>query len=154
MNDIKLVQRLLKNSTLDPTTSCWIWNKSITKWGYGSINVGGKIELAHRVSYRTLNTPFDPQLCVCHACDNPACINPEHLWIGTNLDNVKDKVKKGRQGRAYKNRGQDSPQAKLSDNEILEIRASTLSQTALAKQYHTTQSNISQIVNRVRWTHI
>jgi HNH endonuclease len=153
MSTTKLIQRLLKNSTLNPLTGCWDWTKSVTKWGYGHINVNGKIKLAHRISYEAIH-PLPTHLCVLHKCDNPRCINPEHLFLGTNADNVRDKVSKGRQSKIGQSKGENHSLAKLSNNDVLFIRASSLPQKELAVQFNTTQSNISLIKNRVKWTHI
>ena len=152
--DLTLIQRLLKNSTIDDKTSCWNWNKSITKWGYGHIKVKGKVMLAHRISYEANKEPIPDGLCVLHKCDNPACINPDHLFLGTNADNVRDKVSKNRQSHTGQSKGERHSLAKLTEQDVLNIRASHLSQKQLAEQYNTTQPNISLIKNRVKWTHI
>jgi len=154
MNTLKLTQRLLRNSTLDPETGCWNWDNSKSRWGYGHINVAGKIKLAHRVSYATLNGAIPDGLCVLHRCDNPACINPEHLFLGTNADNVADKVKKNRQSLIGQGKGEKHTMSKLTNKDVLNIRASSLSQNKLAAMYHTTQSNISLIRSRAHWAHI
>jgi hypothetical protein len=81
---------------------CWIWAKSKNEWGYGTCgyNRGGvriTSQLAHRVAYEVFNGPIG-EMCVLHKCDNPACVNPWHLWLGTNYDNVLDRHSKGRSG--------------------------------------------------------
>lgn len=81
-------------------------------------------------------------------------VNPQHLFLGTNLDNIKDKVSKNRQGRAYKNRGINHPTAKLTEEDVKNIRNSPLPQKVLAEMYKTTQPNISLIKNKHNWTHI
>lgn len=75
---------------------CWIWKKSCFKAGYGAINVGGKITYAHRLSYEIFNGPIENGMFVMHVCDEPACINPGHLIVGSPLDNVQDMMAKGR----------------------------------------------------------
>lgn len=75
---------------------CWVWQKSLSKKGYGNLYFNRKTLKAHRESYRLFNGEFDNKLHVLHKCDNPSCVNPEHLFLGTNLDNVEDRVKKGR----------------------------------------------------------
>lgn len=154
METQKLVQRLLKNSTLDTDTQCWEWNKSKGKWGYGHINVKGKIELAHRVSYRTLVGEIISNNGVLHKCDNPACVNPDHLFTGTNKDNVLDKVRKNRQSRIGQGKGENHSLAKLTEQDVLNIRASGDKQESLAKKYNVTQSCISHIKNKKSWSHI
>lgn len=154
MNEVKLKARFHRNIEVDLSTHCWNWKKHRSKWGYGSINVAGKIQLAHRVAYELWKEKIPEGLCVLHHCDNPACVNPQHLFTGTNLDNIKDKVSKNRQGRAYKNRGTYHPGAKLTEQDVLNIRASSLPQSKLAELYSTTQSNISVIKNKRNWNHI
>jgi len=75
---------------------CWVWNGDIDKDGYGIIYAFSKRTKAHRFSYELFNGIIKNELCVCHSCDNPSCINPEHLWLGTSLENTKDCINKGR----------------------------------------------------------
>lgn len=77
---------------------CWLWTKGRMPFGYGAIVVNGKTKLAHRVSYEAHVGPIPSGLCVLHRCDVPPCVNPEHLFLGTQLDNMRDKIAKGRQG--------------------------------------------------------
>jgi hypothetical protein len=75
---------------------CWIWTAKLPRHGYGTFGLHGKSKLAHRVCYRNTRGPIPPGLDVLHSCDNPPCVNPAHLWLGTNADNVRDKMTKGR----------------------------------------------------------
>lgn len=75
---------------------CWIWEKSKARKGYGQFYIGKKALRAHRVSYLIFKGNIDTGLLVCHTCDNPSCVNPHHLWLGTNMQNSQDKIKKGR----------------------------------------------------------
>lgn len=149
--DIK--QRIQRHSVHDPTTGCWNWAKYKMKYGYGVIKVDGKSQLAHRISYLSFKGPLD-QLFVCHKCDNPSCVNPEHLFLGTNQDNINDKVAKNRQSKVGQAKGILHSLAKLTEADVLAIRQSTESQKKLAVQYNTTQSNISLIKNKHSWSHI
>lgn len=82
---------------VNKTDSCWIWQGAIIKSrGYGSFRIGKDIKRAHVASFLIYNGEIQKGMCVCHSCDNPSCVNPEHLWLGTHDDNMKDMVKKGR----------------------------------------------------------
>lgn len=75
---------------------CWLWNASRIKDGYGKFSVSGVYQQSHRISWQLTNGPIPDGLCVLHRCDNPPCVNPNHLFLGTNLDNVRDMFAKGR----------------------------------------------------------
>ena len=101
MYDCKIIDRF--NSKVDTagptqshmTTACHQWTAHTLK-GYGRLKVDAKMEGSHRVSYEIYRGPIPDGLCVLHSCDNPSCVNPDHLWLGTNQDNIDDKVAKGR----------------------------------------------------------
>lgn len=144
-----LVERFHKH--LGPTTDagCILWNGAVNKAGYGTL--GGP--LAHRVAYELSYGQIPHGMCVLHRCDNPPCVNHEHLFLGTHRDNVDDKVAKNRQ-----HKGEKMPQAKLTDSAVLEIRrlweSGSFTQQALANQFSVNRPAISKIVLRQRWKHI
>lgn len=86
----------LKNYPKRVKNGCWEWQKYKNEWGYGRLRHNGKKVLAHRASYEVFKGDFDKNLLVCHSCDNPSCVNPDHLFLGTNKDNVDDCISKGR----------------------------------------------------------
>lgn len=79
-----------------PFHTCWEWTAAKNEKGYGVFGVGKETDKASRLAYKLTKGPIPRGLFVLHSCDNPGCVNPDHLWLGTNLDNVKDMIKKGR----------------------------------------------------------
>lgn len=79
---------------------CWEWLGTKDKKGYGKFNIQAKCKFAHRASYAIANDETPDYKLVCHSCDNPSCVNPNHLWLGTHKQNCADKMKKGRYGEA------------------------------------------------------
>ena len=96
-SQLSLLQRLLNKIIVDDVTDCWLWQGGKNNLGYGMIRDENKMRTSHRVSYEEHNQVKIPKgMCVCHRCDNPACINPNHLWLGTRGDNMQDMITKGR----------------------------------------------------------
>jgi hypothetical protein len=93
-------------------SQCWVWTATKVSGGYGHFGVARKLFLAHRVSWMIANGPIPTGLLACHHCDNPSCVNPSHLFLGTSLDNARDKEKKGRgnQARGYANGAYTKPE--------------------------------------------
>lgn len=90
-----LSARLMASCIPIPEAGCWLWTASTAK-GYGQIRIGGKSTSTHRAAYEAFKGPIPTGLHVCHRCDTPICINPDHLFLGTPRDNAQDKVAKGR----------------------------------------------------------
>ena len=128
------------------TNTCWIWTAAISEGGYGVIQVAGKLVKAHRLSWHLHFGPFRDGLWVLHHCDNPRCVNPSHLFLGTPKDNMQDMMSKGR-GK--------NPNAKLTEAQVHEIReirkTDGRNQSVLAKQYGISQSAISRIIIGKTW---
>lgn len=136
------------------TEGCWLWSARKTKDGYGQIKIEGVAKLAHRISYLLNRGEISDGLLVCHSCDNPSCVRPDHLFLGTALDNTQDRIMKGRPGNVVSGVGREH---KLTDVQIVEIREHLKrgsSQRCIAKQYGVSQPLISYIKNLKKWDHV
>ena len=119
--------RLLSRVVVDQATGCWDWTGSKIKFGYGRIGVDDKTYSAHRLSYQVFRGEIPDGLCVCHKCDNPSCINPDHLFLGTHSENMIDAYRKGRVlppegGNAQYKKGHKAFNRVLPDNQVIEIK--------------------------------
>lgn len=148
--DEKVKSRLFAKVKITP--SCWWWTGAKRKKGYGMISVNGKTVSTHRLSYQIYFGEIDSGSLVCHKCDNPMCVNPDHLFLGTNADNVADKMAKNRQARGSRMGG-----AKLTESNIIDIRATyTKGRNGrncvyLASLYGVSPTTIWNIVNFKKW---
>jgi hypothetical protein len=133
---------------------CWYWTGSTNGKGYGNFQLDGKLIGSHKASYILYKGGINDGLLVCHTCDVPLCVNPHHLFLGTNKDNAQDKAKKG---RSHKMKGEDHPLSKLSTKDILEIRSlykNGVKSKELAKRYNTRMDHITDICRKKIWKHI
>lgn len=141
------------SSRVNKSSSCWIWNGSVDAYGYGQFNLDGKQYKSHRLSYQLYNGEIGEGLCVLHRCDNPPCVNPKHLFLGTVQDNIRDKVSKGRHPR-----GNNHGNSKLNENQVRMIRRlysdGTMNQYQLSGMFGVNQSVISRVIRRSLWGHI
>ena len=132
---------------------CWDWTGFRHPDGHGQCYLNGVPKYAHRFSWEMHNGPIPNGMCVCHKCDNPHCVNPDHLFLGTHEDNMYDAKAKGRLPF-----GMRHGMVALSDEDVLKIRSlysdGVLSQGKLAKRFGVSQTCISKIVTRKRWTHL
>jgi hypothetical protein len=148
-----IAERLRGKIFIDPQSNCWNWTGSKDSHGYGQINIRGLTRLCHRISYEIHIGKIKDQLHVLHKCDNRACVNPDHLFLGTNSDNVADKIAKGRQPRRpnIANRGSSNGWAKLSEKDVVSIQSSCDLQKNLAIRYGVSVAQISRIKSGKRW---
>lgn len=143
-------------ATADPER-CWMWMAGKYTQGYGSfgLNHPRRRYSAHRLSWEIFKGPIPEGMCVLHRCDVRACVNPDHLFLGTRADNMADMYAKGRGTR----HGSENPMALLTEPAVLQIRAACAAgrrgtQKEQAGIHGVSPVTISGIVNRSRWTHI
>lgn len=154
---IPVTDRFWRHVTAGAENECWLWQGATIK-GYGALRMQRSHSpgyvYAHRMSYEIHKGAIPADQHVCHSCDNPLCVNPNHLWVGTNRENVTDMDAKGRR---VTQRGETHPDAKLTEAQVLEIReraANGEKQRNLASEYSISESNISSIVTRRVWKHL
>jgi hypothetical protein len=140
------------------TDGCWLWAGATFFHGYGAISGGRKVGplRAHRVSWEIHFGPIPSGLRVLHHCDTPACVRPDHLFLGTQQDNLSDMAAKHR-GRRSGLPGTTNAQAKLTDEAVREARAARANGAtfdSLAHRYGVSQKAIMNAVNRVTWRHV
>ena len=126
---------------------CWIFTGRLNKQGYGTIKVGGKYGCphhVHRIVYEFYKGKILPGLLICHKCDVKACCNPDHLFMGTQKDNMQDMIKKGRQVKTF---GEKSGNHKLKKEQVDKIRVDNRKYLEIAKEYKVSKSTISGIKN-------
>ena len=135
---------------------CWEWNGPYWGRGYGRINFGGKGYYVHRLMWEMRHGEIPTGMQVCHHCDNPPCINPEHLFLGTPSENFIDAIKKGRVQMLppHSMPGENHPLVKLTSEQvkiIREERKSGVSAREIARRYNVSTGHIRQIVSGNRW---
>lgn len=148
------------------TDSCWNWTAGL-RYSYGIFSIKNKSFVAHRLSWMWTFGKIPKGLIVCHTCDNGKCVNPKHLFLGTQQDNVADRVKKGRTARGDKSgarlypesyQGEKNSAAKLKESDILKIRKmyfeDTYSKSTLAKMFNIDYSTLRRIAKKETWKHI
>lgn len=156
------------NRFVQRTDSCWVWTGSTWR-GYGQFGMNRRSYRAHRIAWLIAHGSWPSGVCVCHSCDNRACVNPDHLWLGTNADNVADRHAKGRDARNFgdrngarirpekMSRGTSNAAAKINSDAVRAIRYACnhgARQVDLAATYGVNQTTISAICRRKIWSHV
>ena len=133
-------------SEVDPKTGCWNWKGNINGNGYGRLTTDHKRVLAHRHAYQVTHGPFPPKLMICHTCDNPKCVNPDHLFVATNMDNVRDAMNKGRWPRST-----DKSNCGFTDEQVRSIRKDRRFLSRIAADYGVDESTVWRVRARVSY---
>ena len=158
--------------TPEPNSGCWLWTGATTAAGYGVVSKGPraaqKTYLAHRVAFECSNGAIPDGLVICHRCDVPGCVNPDHLFMGTPRDNTRDMMSKGRDAFGKNQNplrgddwhashdgtlpvGEEHPMAKLTEDAVRFIRASNLTGIELAEMFGVAPRTVSQARRGLTW---
>lgn len=142
-----MIARFMKKVVLDEESNCWVWTACKNSDGYGHFGVGpstpGK---AHRVSYELFRGPIPDGQMVCHKCDNPSCVNPEHLFLGSGQDNMDDRQAKGRTARGVRN-----GKSKITPEIARYIRRSPLSERKIARELGVHRGTVNAVRSGRTW---
>jgi len=161
MNE-SIISRFWSKVDISSPHECWEWTGAKGGNGYCYIYVEPKPMLAHRLSWIIHNGEIPEHdsfhgTCVCHHCDNPSCVNPAHLFLGTHKDNMKDRQNKGRSFIIPARSGEENGNSVLKESDVLAIRMWVelgYKQVRIAEAYRTSPKNVSRIVRRDTWRNI
>lgn len=149
---MSLLERFTAKYSIDAASGCWTWVAGTNGAGYGLIRPGGKAprELAHRISWILFKGPIHSDgsyhgICVLHRCDNTLCVNPEHLFLGTNADNIRDSQNKQRRGRKLTAEKVQNIMRRLSEGEAVR---------KLARENGVNRTTVKKIKARRYWKHM
>lgn len=152
--------------------ACWTWTGAVSRYAYGLLFIRKRYIRAHRVSYALHHGPIPDGYVIAHKCDNPSCVNPKHLWACTQMENIQDRNRKGRQDHGPnapqwtppeprgRIRGERAPRSRLTEEQVREIRrlykkgVRGHGYSSLAKKFGVHDYAIEMIVKRESWTHI
>ncbi len=150
-----IYERYASKIKVDHVTECWMWQAGIDKDGYGNMWVRGDARRVHRLSWELHVGPIPAGMFVCHKCDRPGCSNPQHLFLGTPADNMRDRDAKGRHRfKSPKLRGTMHGMSVLTEDIVRQIRSSSSSGAAMSRLFNVSQSTIASVRKRHTWSHV
>ena len=158
-NALNVQQRLMRHTEYNESSGCWEWFGS-KRNGYGRMIIGSRTDgtrksvSTHRISYELTYGEIPIGMEVCHKCDNPSCVNPSHLFLGTRQDNIDDRERKGRNNPP---KGEKHAKAKLTEADVLAIRTKRLQGVSfgkLAKEYGVCKKTIQDAVSGKHWSYL
>lgn len=144
----------IRRHSKETVSGCWEWQRGKTAYGYGAVRYDGRSTSAHRMSWLVCRGEIPAGQCVLHKCDNPPCVRPEHLFLGSTYDNNRDRAAKGRSAPL---RGETNGMAKLTADGVRLIRAMFtygFSQDEIGKLFRVPQGYVSHVVLRKVWAHV
>ncbi len=133
----------------EPNTGCWLWLGLLNPSGYGKFYIKPKYRGAHRVMWEQHNGEIPEGIFVLHRCDTPSCVNPSHLFLGTNKDNLLDASRKGRIAH-----GERAGKCKLTKEQVLKIRVDSRPNSQIATEYGVRSNQVSRIKCEKTWRHL
>lgn len=150
-----VIQRFEEKFVPEPNTGCWLWIRRCNKAGYGKFSINSNPVYAHRFSFEMYkhkipNTGNKLDTCICHTCDTPSCVNPNHLFLGTHRENMRDAIQKNRKG--YK--GEKHFGHRLTDIQVLLIRRDSRTLKEIAKDYNIHFGTVHSIKKIKTWKHL
>ena len=149
LNHDRIAARLSLYSIPEPNSGCWLWTANYDKGGYGRIKYKGRDIGAHRASWIIYRGSIPPGAFVCHKCDVPECINPDHLYLGNHRENMQDKCTRNRQAR-----GEGNGQSKLTSEQVLQIKSDPRIHRIIAASYGIHRVTVSKIKRGKKWGHL
>lgn len=153
ITDASLRSRFERDVLPEPNSGCWLWTGPKYVYEYGCFSIGRRSYLAHRFAFALYNGAVASKAHVLHRCDNPACVNPAHLYIGTHQQNMKDRGGRGRSSGGGK-KGIECPWAKIDESAVRAIRGDERPGAVAGPDYGISPAQFYRIKKRERWGHV